>query len=112
MLKNKWIYVLLGFIIFSYLIGNYNKKSKEEQLSSNTRIVKGIFVKSITHVNTGIFSLFLSKYGNQEIYFEIYEFRDFLKKGDTVLIKYSMENPTIAKVIDFCYMQKYKGKCR
>ena len=35
---------------------------------------------------------------------------DFLKKGDTVLIKYSIEDPSVAEVIDFCYMKKHKGK--
>lgn len=35
---------------------------------------------------------------------------NFLQKGDTVLIEYSIEDPSVGKVIDFCYMKKHKGK--
>jgi hypothetical protein len=34
----------------------------------------------------------------------------FLKIGDSVLIEYSLKDPSVARVIDKCYMQKYKGK--
>jgi hypothetical protein len=111
MSKNKYIIVFIGFIIFSFLIGNYNKKRKKNLLSSKTEIVKGVFQRSYTQINTGVYSIFKSKINNQEKYFEIYDFSDFLKKGDTVLIKYSIEDPSIAEVADFCYMKKHKGKC-
>jgi hypothetical protein len=35
----------------------------------------------------------------------------FMKIGDTVLIEYSLKDPSVARVVDKCYMQKYKGKC-
>lgn len=113
MLKKKysWIYAFFIFLLFAILIGNYNKNRREKLLSSNSKIVTGIFERSYTQINTGIILVFKSKIKNKEIYFEIYENRGFIKKGDTVLIKYSVDDPNIAEVIDFCYMQKYKGKC-
>jgi hypothetical protein len=112
MLKNKWILYFFGFVIISILVGNLNKDRKKKLLSKNTQIVKGIFTRSFTQINTGIFSIFKSQINHQEIYLEIYDYRDFLFRGDTVLIKYSLEDPTVAEVIDFCYMQKHKGKCK
>lgn len=106
--KNRWIY---AFFILIILIGNYNINRREKLLSSNTKIVTGIFQRSYTQINTGLILVFKSKIKNKVIYFEIYENLEFIKKGDTVLIKYSVEDPNIAEVLDFCYMQKYKGKC-
>jgi len=108
--KYSWIYVFFAFLLLAVLIGNYNKNRKEKLLSSNTKIVTGIFERSYIQVNTGMFLVFKSKVKNKAFYFEIYENLGFIKKGDTVLIKYSVEDPNIAEVIDFCYMQKYKRK--
>lgn len=33
---------------------------------------------------------------------------DFLQKEDTVLIKYSVEDPSVAEIVNVFYMQKYK----
>lgn len=42
--------------------------------------------------------------------FEIKEFRNFkeLTKGDTVLIEYSVEDPSVARVVDKYYMKRYR----
>lgn len=33
---------------------------------------------------------------------------DFLNIGDTILIKYAVEDPELVQVVDKCYMQKYR----
>jgi len=38
------------------------------------------------------------------------KFFNQLNIGDTILIKYSIEDPSISKVVDFCYMKKHRGK--
>lgn len=61
--------------------------------------------------NTGPISYFYFKIKKDEkILLEEIGRYDFLQKEDTVLIKYSLEDPSIGEVIDPCYMQKHKGK--
>lgn len=35
---------------------------------------------------------------------------DDLNIGDSDLIEFSLKDPSVARVVDKCYMQKYKGK--
>lgn len=80
-------------------------------LSKNTKITFAFYHKGFISVGSGKRSVFQFKLKNKKVFFIIMERYDFLQKRDTVLIKYSVEDPEIVEVIDYCYMQKYKGKC-
>jgi hypothetical protein len=79
-------------------------------MSKNTKQTIAIYDSYTTVRITGPISYFYFEHNHRKILLEELGKYDFLKKGDTVLIKYSLEDPSIAEVIDFCYMKKHKGK--
>ena len=100
------IFSLLGYVLIrnsyhDYLLDNGKTKS-------TTAILVRIKETAVKSPASGFFKY---KVKNKNYIFN--ENRDFssMKIGDTLLIKYSLKNPSVARVIDKCYMQKYKGKC-
>jgi len=98
--------------MFSIAVSEFLKNRSKKLLSKNTIISIAKFQNVVTMRNRGPVSYFEFKHFNEKIIVDVNGLYPFLKQGDTVLIKYSREDPTVAKVIDFCYMKKYKGKCR
>jgi len=80
-------------------------------LLKNTKITFALYHKSFISVGSGKRSVFQFNLKGKKVFFIIMAKYDFLQKGDTVQIMYSVEDPEIVEVIDYCYMKKYKGKC-
>lgn len=109
MLKSK-VFIFILFLLVSIIIGFYNQNRREKLLKFNTKETHAIYDGFAIVKNTGPESYFYFKVNDQKILtFELGKY-EFLQKGDTVLIKYSLEDPSVAEVIDFCYMRKHKGK--
>ena len=112
MLKRKTeIISIIIFFILAFILNYFVQKRNHELISRNTLETYAFYDSYTVVKNTGPISYFNFQVKGQKILFYELGKYDFLKKGDTVLIKYSAEDPNIAEVIDFCYMQKYKGKC-
>lgn len=105
-------YIVYVFLFFSIGFGvNYIIDKRYERLmSKNTKQALAIYDDLIIMRNRGPVSFFIFKEKTDNILIDINGEYNFLQKGDTVLIKYSIEDPTVAEVIDFCYMKKHKGK--
>ena len=100
------IFSVIGYVFIrdnyhDYLLDNGKTKS-------TTAILVRIKETAVKSPASGFFKY---KVKNKNYIFN--ENRDFssMKIGDTLLIKYSLKNPSVARVVDKCYMQKYKGKC-
>lgn len=95
-------FFLIGIPIRLILNEKYN------YIMSDTRKGKVVFEERFISKNSGLCSVYT--YSNNKKIMIYGGCGDFLKKGDTVLVKYSIEDPSVAEVIDFCYMKKHKGK--
>ena len=101
---------MILFLSTAISIGYYNKNKRQSLLANNTKISFAIYDGNTVVRNSGTISYFYLKLKNRIILIEELGKYGFLSKGDTVLVKYSLEKPDVAKVIDFCYMKKHKGK--
>lgn len=84
------------------------KNRRLQLLSSNTMESIAIFQERYVSKNGGPISVFTFKIENNTIKSEVYKKFEHLQKGDTVLIKYSIQAPSIIEVLDKYYMKKYK----
>src|SRR5690554_1145320 len=106
--NKRFIILILFFITIGTTIGVFYEYKKKKLLSTNIKVTHGYLIKRIN----------VDSYYNESYYyyyiknnkFEIWEcgLKPFLEIGDTVLIKYSLEDPSVAKVIDFKFMKKFK----
>ena len=102
------IFVIIGNSIF-YLLDLVNQKKLQKEKSS---ICKGFVDRKIKSGSGGKVIVIYFNVKNYSYSIIESDNNDFIQKGDTVLVKYLVGDPSIAKVIDFCYMQKHKGKCK
>jgi hypothetical protein len=109
--KNKLETFLIVFLIVGGLIyNNYADKRWNRLMSKNTNKTFA-YVTGYSHLYRGGTVLDFKYYVNGKKHESFISFKDkTLKKNDTILIKYSIEDPSVVKVIDFCYMKKHKGK--
>jgi hypothetical protein len=112
MFKNKPLFSFILFVMISITVGEFFKNRSKKLLSTNTNTSIAKFQNVVKMVNRGSVSYFEFEHSNEKIIVDVNGLYPFLNKGDTVLIKYSLEDPSIAEIIDFCYMQKHKGKCK
>ncbi|MCC6700891.1 MAG: hypothetical protein IT221_05165 [Fluviicola sp.] len=105
--KKYWTAGLVLFIFFVLLYSMLKENSREKlfQKSNTTFAVLIEEYHESERFRNGRFYFFVNKRR-----FEIKEFRNFkeLSKGDTVLIEYAVEDPSVARVVDKYYMKKYK----
>ncbi len=107
MLKKNWVYFLILFTIGGICYGIYYD-NRRNNLFKKSSIVKGIlFEETHESVRTahGQFYFFIN---HKKVKLKEYSFFSHLKKGDTVLIEYAIEDPTVARVKDKYFMRKYK----
>ena len=98
------MFFVIGLIIRNYLDNRYKKL-----MTKNTKNTKAVFVRSFISKNSGSMSVYsFDKNGKKEELL-ISGKSTLIKIGDTVLIKYSREDPSLAEVIDFSYMKKYEN---
>jgi len=109
MLKNKKyiIYIFLFFLI-GFSANYFIDKRNEKLMSKGTIKTYAIYDKNIVFARSGPRSYFNYYVDKQKLSLTQYGKFNFLEKGDTVLIEYSIEGPSAARVIDFKYMQKFK----
>lgn len=106
-IRKYWVAVICVLIFYALLFNLFNEHRKE-RLLQKSKYTTGILIKeyhnSLRFLN-GDFYFYVGK-----IRYQITDFKDFshLIKGDTVLIEYAIEDPSVARVVDKYYMQKYK----
>lgn len=84
----------------SIVIGTYIKSRREDLLSDNTATTYAVFENTSVMYNTGPVSNFKYTVGKTNYNSDQYGRFSTLKKGDSVLIMYSIEDPKVFKVID------------
>lgn len=107
--KQVYLFVVLVAIFIAGLAYRFFESKHEEELLRKTNTTTAILIlirdgKSVKDSATGKYRY--SIHGTQYEYEENRNFND-LKVGDTILIKYSVEDPSVARVVDKYYMKKY-----
>lgn len=96
---------ILGVIFVRFILDKRSEKLLED--SSNTLTFAyyqgSSFVRSSSWA-----SGFKYELNGREYYLRTRGKINFLEKGDTVLIEYSIKDPSVAKVVDLYYVEKYK----
>lgn len=115
MISKKRLILFGSIILFfsSIMIYRAIETYHEERLLKTSETTKAILKR--IEINTtpksgysgGVFEYDLN--GHNIEFSDKGNFR-MLRIGDTVLIKYSIEDPSVARVIDKYYMEKYKSK--
>lgn len=114
MKKNKdKLNTILTIVVFSFMgifiIYTFVKEKKDAELLSNSLEHLGILTKKNSgnsHApSSGDFKYKIDKI---EYSFNQSGTFDFMEVGDTVLIEYAVEDPSVARVVDKYYMKKYR----
>lgn len=98
--NKKRLILFLSFVAVSIAIGTYLKTRQKTLLEGNTSTTHAVFYRTIVMVNTGPVSYFNYKIGTTEYHSDVKGRFSTLKKGDSVLIEYSVEDPNVFEVID------------
>lgn len=100
--------VILGIVfLFSSLFIGLFLNIRREKLLSNSQTTIGYLVEEYNGGKNPR-GTFIFRIGKKKYIFDYIGDFSYMNKGDTVLIKYSIEDPSVARVIDRYYMQKYK----
>lgn len=100
-----------GIGIVVILMMGYYDRYKRNSLLEKSQVAVGIFEGHSKGVgNSGYWITYVNRDGINVEKAVCYNPPKFLKKGDTVLIKYSIEDNLVVKIIDPFYMQKYKNR--
>lgn len=93
----------LGVLIFFALLFGFINEDRKQKLLQNSRTTHGILIKE-DHIGKNPTGTFRYHINGKD--FEVDQIGDFsfLNEGDTVLIEYAIEDPTVAKVKDRYYM--------
>ncbi|MCE2743321.1 MAG: hypothetical protein LW701_07125 [Fluviicola sp.] len=102
----KYFSGILAILIFFSIIINILIDKNKQKLLEKAYTIKGILIEKYPEGKnpTGTFEFHLK---NKKIQFDYIGDFSFLKIGDTVLIEYAKDDPTVAKVKDRYYMKKY-----
>lgn len=98
---------IIGIIVFFSLLFNILNYYYRDELLKKSYSTIGIMIKDYSKGKNGSGTFeFLIK--SKKHYFR--EIKDFshLKRGDTVLIEYAIEDPSVARVKDSYYMHKFQ----
>ena len=98
----------LALLIFFVLLYSMLRENRRQNLFQKSNITFAFLIEEYhgsERFRNGRFYYFVNK-----VRFELKEFRNFkeLSKGDTVLIEYALDDPSVARVKDPYYMRKYK----
>ncbi len=101
----KYILILAGFAL-CFVIGFFFQVKREKKLE-NTKETEAIIVDRDKHL-TKAFGAKVRFIINGKVYStEVHCDCRSLEIGDTVLIKYAVEDPELSLMVDKHYMQKY-----
>lgn len=104
--STKKIVVIAVCFGILFTLAYYSQLERERKLK-NTRQVKAI-IKSVRKTTRGGATVFFNvKDRKLEAIFHGGDFK-FLSPGDTILIKYAIEEPELIDVVDKYYMKKHK----
>lgn len=113
MSKQK-IIAILGAIVLLLIALAYNYFHKEHKtlLLQNSIKKEAVLIKNYdgSGVHDSTYGIFEFVVGTEKIRFQDNDDYRMLQVGDTVLIRYSIENHSVATVIDKDYMKKYKSR--
>lgn len=100
----NWILAIVLFCIFMFNIFYQNHK---EELLANSKIVTGKLI-SEEHSSQKFINGRFTYFVNEKKYCLRYtgDF-SYMNIGDSVLIEYAIEDPSLARVVDRYYMKKY-----
>lgn len=104
--KKNITVIIIGIVFFSLLFNYYNYNKRLKLLQNSNEII-GIMIKEYSKGKSGSGTFKFKINEKKYVFREIADFSDIFK-GDTVLIEYAVEDPTVARVKDKYYMQKYK----
>lgn len=112
MSKEKKINILVIFLILSvaFAIKLYNDKKSNELLNGETSITFGYYAGNTIYYAGGPESYFNYYLKGEKYRLSISKKIDFLTIGDTILVRYSVTQPSVAEVEDLYFMEKYKHK--
>lgn len=102
----KWskLVFLATFLLIAILLGLWQRSYKRQALKSYKN-VEAIFIESHIVYNTGRINIFEFQINGKKYETKIYgNFKD-LESNDTVLIKYSIDDPTITEMVDPDYIK-------
>lgn len=97
----------MGLFIFFALLYGMLREDKRMKLFQNSKITFGYLISKYS-AGKNPTGTFLFIYRNKMIKFDNIGDYSQLNKGDTVLIEYAIEDPTVARVKDKYVMQKFK----
>jgi hypothetical protein len=105
-LNKNWIFFVVMLIIFglAYNLFNDNRRNK---LLKKSMLVTGLLVSEDHSSHKFLSGDFEFLVKNKKYYFRHNGDFSFLNIGDTVLIEYAIEDPTVARVKDRYYMKKF-----
>lgn len=111
-IKKPWfIWSAVGlFFIIGFLKKDFDDKRTEKLLDGKTKTIKVVLHYAQMGFNSGFYVGCKFKINNAIEEVLIGTRHNFLQIGDTILIKYSVEDPILVEIVDPCYMQKHKGK--
>ena len=98
----------LGVLLFFALLFGLINEDRKQKLMQHSKITFGFLIEedhSSLNFQHGTFKFQVN--GKIQVFDYSGDF-SYLSKGDTVLIEYAIEDPTVAKVKDRYYMQKYR----
>jgi hypothetical protein len=108
---NKKIKFSIIFLLFAVLLALYSFFSdlRKEKLLENSKNTFGI-IKVIDKGSVRGTPFCKFEYKVEKEFFNSKEYGEFsnLSLNDTVLIKYSVDDPSVARVVDKYYMKKYR----
>lgn len=102
--KKSVILFLLGLILV-FILAFYFQLRREEKLK-NSKEVKAIIVSRSEAINGGALIRFKANSKLVKVQLKSGSYK-FAKPGDTILIRYAIEDPELVKVVDRYYMKKY-----
>ena len=108
MSNRKVVIFVIIVIVIGNLIGLGIEELKKIKLKQDIKTVKGLFNRNIKSAYSSDVAVFRYTVNGENYSIIIESKKKHLQKNDTVLIKYSIDDPSIAEVIDYCYMGKYK----
>ena len=111
--KTKLMLIVLPFLVIGAFIYQSIKSNYEKRmLNGKTKETIAVFSGRINSYRGAIGTYYIFEVnGKQHESFSDEQGLGFLKEGDSVRIKYSVQDPDIIKVLDACYLKKHKGKC-
>jgi hypothetical protein len=111
--KTKLMLIALPFLfVFALVRSGIESNYRKRMLKGETYETIAVFSGRVNPYRGAPGSFFTFEVnGKQHESFSDEQGLGFLKEGDSVRIKYSVQDPDIIKVLDACYLKKHKGKC-